>query len=327
MIRLKELDWKEQDLDQTFNKIIGQVSVKEKQAYTPHYNNVIKHVVNEFKKKNDLFKSMFHTPELGGSCADNVKVGLPDEFDADFILKLPSRLKILKSESRKDYLTIFLEDEVSGELAKLMKDGYLSQNKVLDWMKGILNLVFPCPTNENSFSMNDFVYDVKKSQTSPAMTLKVRVPKETNMAGDVIAFNVDIVVSFLIKNDGEDDIWIATTKYPSRVKKSIHWIAISKPDKSNPASLEFRASYRAIEKHLLYNRGKLKDTIRLFKDMRNIHGEGLTNLRSYHIKTMFMLYDQELVDTNNERFWDTASRTKCFITVKTVLQNKYRNWT
>lgn len=80
--------------------------------------------------------------------------------------------------------------------------------------------------------IDDVRYEVKKSQTGPALTLKVKVPEQFSSDGYPIEFDMDIVVSFLFERNN----WVAAKPYPVAVHPNYHWTAIPKPDFSAPVS-------------------------------------------------------------------------------------------
>lgn len=313
----ERLDWGTQNFDNAFQKINKFVTVSERREYTEHYNNVMQYIVAKLRERNTLFNSMFRTFELGGSYADGLKVAKPDEFDTDVILKLPgSAIRITKCPSKKDFVQIQILNKENSDLVRLMdEDGFLLQNEVLKWFTSILDMVLYAETYENNvFNLitRGVRYEVKKSQSGPALTLKVKVPERFNEAGLPIRFDMDIVVSFLFERND----WIAAKPYPEGVKQDFYnWTAIPKPDCSAPISRGFRASYRTIERDLINGRGKFKQVLRLFKKFRDTHGEGLSNLKSYHIKTIFMLFDERLKRSGENEFWDKNSTTKIFVMV------------
>lgn len=312
------LNWGSLNFDPIFQRINTFVKVTEREEYTKHYDNVLQYITTKLKEKNDLFKKMFRRYELGGSYADNLKVSKPDEFDTDIILKLPGHpIAVTKCTYKKDFVQIRFPNRETGDLVKLTDDdGYLLQNRVLNWFISILDTVLLAETYENNvfnLIIRGNRYEVTKTQSGPALTLKVKVSNRYDKAGHQMKFDMDIVVSFLFERSD----WIATKPYPGEISETkYHWTAIPKPDRLIPISRGFRASYRAIERDLINNRGKFKQVLRLFKKLRDTQGKGLVNLKSYHLKTVFMLFDEHLKQCNERDFWDKNSTTKIFVMVR-----------
>lgn len=193
-------------------------------------------------------------------------------------------------------------------------EGYVLQNKVLDWMKGALSLFLRGETSRKEgkniiymLTIEEFKYDVMFSESGPALTLLVQVVDQKNTENEPIDFDMDWVLSFPF----DENSWPAQREFPDHMPE-INWFAVPKPDKSlqmtqgkRNDNRMFISAFPIIERELIRNQGKMKEVIRLFKKMRD--NKNLKHLKSFHIKTMFMLYNDYLITnkTREERrkFW------------------------
>lgn len=100
------------------------------------------------KEKDSLFKSMFQRVFYGGSYYDGLRVGAPEEFDLDLLLKVPTFAQPdLTTSNLPGFVNLQLKNldgwlkqpESNKNLGKLFDDKhYLDTLKVLKWMEGLV---------------------------------------------------------------------------------------------------------------------------------------------------------------------------------------------
>lgn len=138
--------------------------------------------------------------QFAGSHYDNLRIIKPDEFDMDIIIGLPLNLEEHSTNPRDSDILIepkaagFVQLRMGVQFQNLpMRDGqewqnnkaayewmdsskYLQRSKFLDWFKSVVNKAL----NEFDFSgsmplffVEGVPYCIKKSESGPAMTLKI----------------------------------------------------------------------------------------------------------------------------------------------------------
>ncbi|KAF2897521.1 hypothetical protein ILUMI_08659, partial [Ignelater luminosus] len=178
-------------------------------------NGVLKQVlwrlINKMKKVDTLFKTCFTTVFYGGSFYEGLKVGKPDEFDLDFLLKLPKNTQpSLDISNIPGFVQVQLQNfenfqktpearkEWSG-LANLVDNKhYLITSKVSQWIKGVIDKVlnqFPKDdTNARIFKINGMLFKGTLHEAGPAQTLKLKMCGTIRSSS--VEINIDLVPCF-----------------------------------------------------------------------------------------------------------------------------------
>lgn len=270
-------------------------------VYTTHYNDIRDYVITAMKRKNNLFNEIFRRTELSGSYADQLKVSKPDEYDVLMILKF-DRPIVRRIEEKPGFVQINLMHGMAKYGTLLDDEGYLMQNRVLEFLRTIMKSIFP--NRSDAIIIGHEYYIVSRSLNGPANTLNIQWGRNKN-----VKFSIDFVgaLEFSV-----NDVWMADIRKERCLNK--FWHAIPKPRKSTPRPVyrqmysnranvdaytlqmkkrrnhnknrDWICSYAAIERHLINDLYFIKPLIRIFKKIRDTHG--LTNLKSYYINQIFI---------------------------------------
>ncbi|KRT86933.1 hypothetical protein AMK59_1452 [Oryctes borbonicus] len=106
-------------------------------------NRVLNDLISEMKK-DAFFAARYNRIFYGGSYFDGLKVGKPEEFDLDILLKVPKLGQpVLTHTNEPGYLSLRFDApaELPDEVFKrkmLDERNYLSTKKVREWMIGIV---------------------------------------------------------------------------------------------------------------------------------------------------------------------------------------------
>ncbi|KAG4079469.1 hypothetical protein HA402_005166 [Bradysia odoriphaga] len=195
----------------------------ESDANTKHLNDICAFLFEEMKENNAMFNKLFQAIVPAGSYPDDLKISQPDEYDLLIVLKFPSPSV---EPSRPGYVMIniskacqrdgWIIDNVDYE-GFVDDEGYLIQNKVLDWIRGVVRSTLT--EHDNVIVTDDNSYEVYQSSNGPAVTLDVTVQS------DETTFSIDFVGCLEFHSD---ECWMAD------VRKCVGvWNAIPKPIKMN----------------------------------------------------------------------------------------------
>ncbi|KAG4075939.1 hypothetical protein HA402_003765 [Bradysia odoriphaga] len=279
------VDWKPLELQfQKVHKLFINLETNEKRLFTEHFNKVYKHVTESMGEIDEFFTKVFKRQQLAGSYADRIKVGQPNEYDALMILDFPD--PIVK-KSRPGFVKINVRDGIKLKWSTIEeknyktlidKDGYLLQDKVLDWLRNLIyNVVKSC---NSVFRIGNNEYSVKHSSNGPAVTLDLTITKCEH--GTTGSFSIDFVGALAFDFQKK---WFADFTPPFLTSKN--WNAIAKPSKTvKNQNQEWTCSYADIEREYLRDTQTLKQLIRIFKKIRDT--QSLSNLKSYYIKVIFL---------------------------------------
>lgn len=285
------------------NKFISLDPV-ERPEFISHYDRVQQAVINKMKNTDDLFNRIFHRTELSGSYADQLKVSEPNEYDVLMILKLHN--PIVLNVGRPGYVAINVTRRCIGIKRISDSSGYVMQNKVLGWLRGIMKRIFPSPCQLVRFGVHE--YRIKHDVNGPANTLTIQYASYSNDSNS--EFSIDFVgaLEFPVK-----EVWMADACIRKQSFLNSNWNAIPKPRKPTPKpihsqgqrspnvdakilqqrryhnpnkSRDWICSYAEIERDLIHHLQFIKPLIRIFKKIRDTHQ--MTNLKSYYIKQIFI---------------------------------------
>lgn len=285
------------------NKFIT-LNPTERSEFAEHYDRVRDYVIDAMRCEDELFDNIFHETQLSGSYADNLKVSNPDEYDVLMILKLPYRVDVQEIEGKPGYVQIKLMDHQWPDpyINRILDgDGYLIQNRVLEWLRSIMKIIFPYTFNSVGIGHNEYL--ITHSLSGPANTLKIECVNVSNKNKN--KFSIDFVgaLKFSVQEFWKADL-------PREQFLANNWNAIPKPGKStrkpfhrrrypqrrttdgnrpmrNPnRNRDWICSYAAIERELIHGFNSIKPLIRIFKKIRDTHK--MTNFKSYYIKQIFI---------------------------------------
>lgn len=280
--------------------------------YAEHLKTVLTKLVQLMKKSDALFNSLYLKEHFAGSYPDGLKIGKPEEYDMNMIIRLPVDHSKLEFETCTPSFIMIKGQKAFNEGSSLSTDllrwvddeGYLLQTKFRDWMESVLTKAFDgLPFHESSGGNTRCLkvgkqdgeeqeYKIGYKKSGPAMTVKVVTP-------DNLSIDVDLVPAFQFG----PPIWPdSVLPLPKNCNKK-SWMVIPKPKKlkefETPGpndAREWRMSFLDQEREILNGTGTVKPTIKLLKKLRD---STKFKLSSYAIKTVVLMEMQ----TQNSEFW------------------------
>ncbi|XP_059225340.1 cyclic GMP-AMP synthase-like receptor isoform X2 [Stomoxys calcitrans] len=250
---------------------------KYRQEYALHFQK-LKNVLFDKLRKTEPLKYLFNGYLLAGSCGDNLKITLPNEFDMIFQIKFPENglIDVVKDPGIPG--NIYLD--FTKVLRKIRNEKqhatiYRHMNNWLNALEEIIGSGYFCQTK------------LSYSRQGPAHTIKVNVDES-------FSYSVDFVPGIIL--DGQQSVL--------RTKNEDQWECIPKPifySKSHQ-NVSFRSSFVNREKKLLKRKENLKNTLRFIKKFRDAHSN-MGNMKSYYIKMVFLWKAVEVKGTN---YWQKS---------------------
>lgn len=269
---------------ENINKSFINLEANEKRLFTEHFNQVYRYVTDSMGEVDEFFKTVFQRQQLAGSYADRIKVGQPNEYDALMILDFPDPVVV---KTRPGFVKINIREGISKRTIDKQNyqtlvdtDGFLLQDKVLDWLRKLIYEVMKRCDNVIRIERNEYSV-TKHTMNGPAVTLVLTIKKCAHGTAQG-NFSIDFVGALAFDFQKK---WFADFKPGFLTAKN--WNAIAKPNKTNQhKNREWTCSYADMEREYLRDTKTLKQLIRYFKKIRDTHN--LTNLKSYYIKVMFL---------------------------------------
>ncbi|KAK3921360.1 Cyclic GMP-AMP synthase, partial [Frankliniella fusca] len=281
-------------------------------VYAEHLTTVLKELVQLMKNKDALFNKLYVKEHFAGSYPDGLKIGKPEEYDMNLIIKLPVDHSKLKFETdTPSFIMIKGEEVFCGEPSLppefsrwVDAEGYLLQTKFREWMEGVLTKAFDgLPYHEcaegNTRCLKvekqkgeEQEYKIRYKKSGPAITVKVTTP-------DNKLIDVDLVPAFQFGHP----IWPESVLPLPKSCNKKSWMAIPKPKKLKEGeepkpndAREWRMSFLDQERELLSGTGTVKPTIKLLKKLRDASN---IKLSSYAIKTVILME----MSVRESEFW------------------------
>nr|XP_033340253.1 uncharacterized protein LOC117228555 isoform X1 [Megalopta genalis] len=249
---------------------------------------VINDLVDRMRMKNSLFEKAYNKVVFCGSFYKGTKISEPNEFDINIVLNLrkyiihPNDMKLDFIEPGFVGIQIIdnLDDPVSpryilteGEKKQLRRiidnNNYLDPHKFRSWFEGIISgFISEVPlTYSKSYKF------VKTKKSGPAFTLLFKnYDYQREFSIDIVpvlTFDTRCVIGRTINSEFTNKEWFA--------------VSISQKISSLPL---WRQSYVYQENEILSLNGRIKQTIRLMKKLRDTHK--WTSIASYFIETVFL---------------------------------------
>lgn len=190
---------------------------------TRHLQNLCDCLLEKMKENSQVFEKLFESRQPAGSYPENIKISEPNEYDELIVLQFPSARVMA---SRPGYATINIKDSIQSGKSNIDKvnynlfvddEGYLIQNKVLNWLRDVVrSTLVEC---NNEINTDKDTYEIDQSSNGPAVTLNVTVRHHD------IQFSVDLVGCLAFHSD---ECWLSDV-----VRLPCVWNAIPKPIKLN----------------------------------------------------------------------------------------------
>lgn len=284
-----------------------------------HFRKVLDHLILLMKGEDVLFKRIYNRICGAGSYFDGLKVGKPEEFDMDIVIRLPINYEEVVIENASPVPAAFTKVKITKALDLLRQhpdwtstyrfmdkwrdeDGFLLQSKFREWMEGVVNKALNKLETEkpncHKLKIQDpnmpgrqLEYTVSLKKSGPALTFAIVI----------LAENVVIDVDFVPVIEFTHPKWP-----PDHVRKlgdelikakRTSWFIVPKPSKT--ADLDgtiWRLAFHEQERQMINNKGLLKPVCRLLKKFRDSQG---LNIASYYLKTLFLWE----IDEKDPDFW------------------------
>ncbi|KPJ06724.1 hypothetical protein RR48_11771 [Papilio machaon] len=295
-----------QDLNRQFIRL---------KARDKKYNNIILHsvledIINRMRACDNLFDSMNPRLDYLGSYYDGLRVGEPNEYDINVILRIPiddNKIILDARESECGHTCIILPSEFR-RLAKTpatANKGYVktlmwcdtkhrfSVTKFRSWIQSVVDTTLntlPVKDEKRFINVNNICYFIESKRSGPAITINIIKCNNT-------VIDVDLVPTFAITLPKKPiNSSISLTKVSATNIQQ--YFVVPKPTQND---FSWRLTFPIQERLLIRSKNNLKSTIRLLKYLRDV--QGFKNLSSYYIKTLFLW---EIVP-ENELMWKNKS--------------------
>ncbi|EDW92030.1 uncharacterized protein LOC6531519 [Drosophila yakuba] len=258
----------------------------DREQYAAHFSALKDAVYSHWKGSGVLGKLLKGTT-LGGGYGDKVKVSVPDEYDLVIHLVFPENDKIIvKADASKPgnvILDMSKVMEIIGNqahnkpvfdlLQKIVNNKkQLLEDKLQSFLQGIMNQTLNKMCNQ--IEVQGKISKLTYKKCGPAHTIFVEGPCE---------YSVDFVPAIKLSAAQV----ILAPEQRKHFGGTLYWDAVPKPMKPAKCdNISFRASFYEAERRLLHGKQFLKSGIRLMKQNRNVKNKA--NLKSYHIKTVFL---------------------------------------
>ncbi|KAK1125556.1 hypothetical protein K0M31_005915 [Melipona bicolor] len=283
---------------------------------------VIETLINGMKENDSLFRKMYKKIIYCGSFYKGTKIGEPNEFDLNIILKIPINYCYINFHPiSPGYVELSITDDVQAyataeiynltyrerrRLDKLIIDHILNPNGFRQWIKSIIDQVInelPGFRNERELLVNNsFKAKIKRSESGPAITLIINIPDQNE------CISVDLVPALSFNITFAERL---TTKFHIlQERRNKEWFAIPIPEKDSnfDTKSRWRLSFSHQENEMLEMYGPVKPIIRLIKKLRDT--QNWKNIASYYIETVCL---NKLTECN--MVINKTSQTLFFFTV------------
>ncbi|KOX71896.1 Protein MB21D1 [Melipona quadrifasciata] len=283
----------------TINKMFISLQQQKVQTINAFLQLVIETLIKGMKENDSLFRKMYKKIIYCGSFYKGTKIGEPNEFDLNIILKIPIdyyyinfypispgyvELSITDKRAYDRVEIHHLTHKEKKTLDRLITDDILNPNHFRWWIKSIVDQVIDkLPEFGNGRELllnNSFKARIKKSESGPAITLIINIPYQN----ECIYISIDLVPALSF------DIAVAerlTTKFHILKEcRNKEWFAIpiSEKDSYFDTSFRWRLSFSHQENEMLEKYGPVKPIIRLIKKLRDT--QNWKNIASYYIETV-----------------------------------------
>lgn len=289
--------YKYKNLEDSIHRILkGNVTLSEddKKMYNRYLIEIF--AVLEYEMKKDpAFFALFGQKQYVGSFYENLKIDMPDEFDINFELSLPSyigHLEVCRSGQpgfcrlRLHENTSFESDSRKADAKRQVKnwtdfEGFLSRYKVNQWMQSVVDRALRAYV----YNYEQKVFMFSRSMSGPAVTLTVTLINHPQ-----VHLSLDFVPVFVFEN------WPHVENLREWIPEMVvqKWYAVPKSINNDR---DFRLSFWHQERYLLLGTDQMKPVLKLVKKLRD--DRQWKGFSSYYIKTMFLWK----TDANGRYYW------------------------
>jgi len=273
-----------------------------------HFRKVLDHLIELMKKEDVLFNKIYRRICGAGSYYDGLKVGKPEEFDMDIVVRLPINYEEVVIENANRVPAAFTKVKITRALDLLRqhpewtstyrymdkwgdKDGYLLQSEFRQWMEGVVNkalnklekkepncwkLKIQDPQNHG----RDSEYTISLKKCGPALTFAIMI------LPDNVVVDVDFVPVIEFTHPKWPPNHVRKLDDQLIEAKKTSWFIVPKPGKTaEHDSTMWRLAFHEQERQMINSKGALKPVCRLLKKLRDSQG---LKIASYYLKTLFL---------------------------------------
>ncbi|PNF41247.1 hypothetical protein B7P43_G01480 [Cryptotermes secundus] len=311
-------------------------------AYVDHFMKVLNHLIVLMKEEDVLFKAMYRRMSGAGSYYDGLKVGKPEEFDVDIVIRLPVSYEEITIVSNRSVPPAFTKVQITTKAMDLLrqrpdwastyrsmdkwrdKDGFLLQSEFRQWVESVVNKAlnrlrrskpncYELGIQDPDASGRLSQYHISLKKSGPAMTFTVTM----------IPSNAKVDVDFVPVIEFTHPKWPAGSVRPlsdQLIKaKRTSWFIVPKP-KSKTGDADhtlWRLAFHEQERELINDRGTLKPVCRLLKKLRD---SCQLNIASYYLKTLFLWE----IDANKAPDFWKMKQSHLFMHMLKILQQNLK---
>lgn len=270
-----------------------------------------------------LFRQLYNKNFYGGSYYDGLKVGRPNEYDIDLLLKFPSKQGIeIREGEVPGFVNMYMHNKTGFEIFCSTDEeweSFLDTNKVLQWMEGVVQRGLNNFRSDNiswyTFGTEQSLHVLNFDKGGPAFTLKIRGKLDC----EEVEMDVDLVPCFLFSEEKWPQGFKMCNIYDESDEngnKPNDFFVVPKKPKGVPKdeSKYWRLSFQIQERYLIHDKNRLKPALRLLKKMRDRMEH--KQISSYYLKTVVLWQALEY----DSHFWSTNSLSYIFMHILTKYQ-------
>ncbi|XP_069686215.1 cyclic GMP-AMP synthase-like receptor [Periplaneta americana] len=286
--------------------------------YGEHFTKVLTQLIELMKQEDVLFKAIYSRLCGAGSYYDGLKVGKPEEYDMDVVMRLPinyndviidnsgvpaafTKVKITKA---MDHLRQHPEWTSKYRFMDSWrnKGDYLLRTEFLSWIESVVNKAL------NRLAKKETQLLISLTKSGPAMTFNITIPPDNTKV------DVDFVPVIEFTHPKWPPHHVRGLSADLIKAKRTSWFIVPKPKKGNTDGTLWRLAFHEQEREMINDKGVLKPVCRLLKKFRDTQG---INIASYYLKTMFLWE----VDIRGREFW-TQKQGFLFMHMLKVFRDK-----
>ncbi|XP_069686321.1 cyclic GMP-AMP synthase-like receptor isoform X1 [Periplaneta americana] len=303
--------------------------------YGDHFTKVLTQLIELMKQEDALFKAIYSRLCGAGSYYDGLKVGKPEEYDMDVVMRLPINYNDIIIDN-SGVPAAFTKVKITKGMDQLRqhpewtskyrymdswrnKDDYLLETEFRKWIESVvnkaLNTLKQKKSNcyelvlENPDGLGEKTpYQISLTKSGPAMTFNIIIPPD----------NAKVDVDFVPVIEFTHPKWpphhVRSLSPNLIAAKRTSWFIVPKPKKGNTDGTLWRLAFHEQEREMINDKGVLKPVCRLLKKFRDTQG---INIASYYLKTLFLWE----VDIRGREFW-TQKQGFLFMHMLKVFRDK-----
>uniref|UniRef100_V5H2F2 Uncharacterized protein n=1 Tax=Anoplophora glabripennis TaxID=217634 RepID=V5H2F2_ANOGL len=285
---------------------------------------VVEPIIQKMQEKDKLFKKLYKDMFFGGSYYDGLKIGSPNEYDLDLLLKFPPPCETeicninevdIYTSNKPGFVNLYLRNRNGfGNLCEFWQ-AYLDIPKLLSWMEGVIQKALNDFNEDRSWYIFQNLYSqkyyVKVYKQGPAFTLIIRGEN----LGQLVNLSIDLVPCFSFDYSRWPKNGFKPNPFSYNTDMSDFFVVPKYPKGvPNYGGRYWRLSFQKQERYLIHNKGRLKPALKLLKKMRDTMNSN--QISSYYLKTV-VLWDAEKQDPN---FWLCNSLSYVFMYILKTYQ-------